>query len=392
MKYVMFGHAGSGNHGCEAIVRSTEKILEGGKYYLETPNLAEDEEFKLTDICKPIVKNDQKINQRSVIGLYLKAKAKLDKNYDFDDYVNIYKNRDLYIKNSVALSVGGDNYCYISIIHDLRAKLKGFKKHNIPTILWGCSVGTEYLNKQTCEDLKSYDLITARESQTIENLYNKGIKDNVISCSDPAFLLDAEKTDYLSDFFAEAEVIGLNVSDFMKFYNSYNNATFNNFRKLVEYILKNTDYKILLIPHVTQYGNDDLVPINALKKEFSSNRVAVAEKRLNCMQLKYLISKCKMFVGCRTHSTIAAYSTTVPTLVVGYSVKAQGIAKDIFGDTKDLIVDVNGFNSDDDLTRTFINFSEKKDYLKDHLSKVMPDYIARAYNAKDALINRVIEK
>ena len=28
MKYVMFEHAGSGNHGCEAIVRGTLKIID----------------------------------------------------------------------------------------------------------------------------------------------------------------------------------------------------------------------------------------------------------------------------------------------------------------------------------------------------------------------------
>ena len=36
-------------------------------------------------------------------------------------------------------------------------------------------------------------------------------------------------------------------------------------------------------------------------------------------------------MGARTHSTIAAYSSDVPTLVIGYSVKSRGIATDLFG-------------------------------------------------------------
>ena len=109
------------------------------------------------------------------------------------------------------------------------------------------------------------------------------------------------------------------------------------------------------------------------------------DEEFNCMQLKYLISKCKTFVGCRTHSTIAAYSTCVPTLVVGYSVKSKGIAKDIFGDDKGLVVDGRGFCSDEDLTKAYIKFSEREKEFKNRLIDFMPEYISRAYNGKEAV-------
>jgi len=38
-----------------------------------------------------------------------------------------------------------------------------------------------------------------------------------------------------------------------------------------------------------------------------------------------------LFAGARTHSTIAALSSGVPTLSFAYSIKAQGINRDIFG-------------------------------------------------------------
>ena len=54
--------------------------------------------------------------------------------------------------------------------------------------------------------------------------------------------------------------------------------------------------------------------------------------------MKWVISQCSYFIGARTHATIAAYSTGVPTLVLGYSVKSEGIAQDIFGQTKNYVV------------------------------------------------------
>ena len=35
-----------------------------------------------------------------------------------------------------------------------------------------------------------------------------------------------------------------------------------------------------------------------------------------------------MLICCRTHASIAGYSSTIPTLVVGYSAKSQGIGLD----------------------------------------------------------------
>ena len=92
-----------------------------------------------------------------------------------------------------------------------------------------------------------------------------------------------------------------------------------------------------------------------------------------------------MFIGCRTHSTIAAYSTCVPTLVVGYSIKAKGIAKDIFGDYQDHIIDVREFDTDYDLTKKVKSFMEREQEIRKHLQTVMPEYIKKAYIAKDAV-------
>ena len=385
MKFLMYGHAGSKNHGCEAIVRSTIKILGDHSYYLQSNNWQEDLAFGIDQLAKPVFLNQKEVKRNSPTGILLRVGARLSRNSDYDDLVSAHKYQKALIKNAVALSIGGDNYCYGGIIQQMREPLRVFQKKGIPAVLWGCSVGRELLYNETVRDLKSYALITARESETVEILREAGVVDNVLSCSDPAFTLDRQEVDLGTDFFDDGKVIGLNVSDFMQNYNAYPEATVLNFKNLIDFILKETDDKIAIIPHVRHEGNDDLIPSNLLAGMFESDRIYVVKNQLNCMQLKYLISKCKCFVGCRTHSTIAAYSTGVPTLVVGYSVKAKGICKDIFGTTDDLLVDVRNFSGDRDLVRAFGAFCEKADDLKAHLDAFMPEYIRRAYLPKAAV-------
>ena len=67
----------------------------------------------------------------------------------------------------VLISVGGDNYCYGEIpeFYEVHRQLK---KRNLKTILWGASIGEEDLTPAKIEDLKSFDLILAREQLNIE--------------------------------------------------------------------------------------------------------------------------------------------------------------------------------------------------------------------------------
>ncbi|MFR4670990.1 MAG: hypothetical protein ACLT69_14285 [Intestinibacter bartlettii] len=64
--------------------------------------------------------------------------------------------------------------------------------------------------------------------------------------------------------------------------------------------------------------------------------------------IKGYISRCRLYRA-RTHATIAAYSTCVPTLVIGYSVKAKGIAKDIFGTYENYVLPVQYYQIEFDL-------------------------------------------
>lgn len=383
-KILMFEHAGSGNHGCEAIVRSTCNMLGEQSYFLQTLTPEEDVRYGIDQLVKLINLKQRNISRNSIKGLKMRIQSRLNSQYGYDDLESLYRNKDLLCGEKIALSIGGDNYCYKGIIASMHDKLITFELKHIPTVLWGCSVDRQHLSSMTIEDLKKYTLITARESLTQEILNEVGIVDSVVACVDPAFTLQRKIVCWHDSELKNA--IGINVSDFMKYYNAYPDATYRNFSRLLDYLLTSTDAYIVMIPHVRQKGNNDLEPIRKLAHNFNNERILVVEEDYNCMQLKDIIARCRMFIGCRTHSTIAAYSTGVPTLVVGYSTKAKGICKDIFGNCDDLLVDVRTFESDDDLTKKYIAFSERENEFRMHLRSFMPGYIRKAYKAKDALM------
>lgn len=174
-------------------------------------------------------------------------------------------------------------------------------------------------------------------------------------------------------------VIGINISPFVIELSTSSNMGLKNYVNLIRWILQETDYEIALVPHVVFPFPDsnDIEIAKRLISEFpESDRIFMLDDRYNCCQLKSLISKCCFFVGARTHSTIAAYSTCVPTLVVGYSSKSIGIARDLFGTEKGYVCAVQDMYNENMLLKTFIDGFYRKDLIQKHLQSIIPEYKA----------------
>ena len=103
------------------------------------------------------------------------------------------------------------------------------------------------------------------------------------------------------------------------------------------------------------------------------------------MELKGYIAACDLFIGARTHATIAAYSSHVPTLVVGYSVKARGIAQDLFGTFENYVLPVQELEEKEDLSKAFRWLEQNQTQIHDHLIHTMPDYKKKAESARNYL-------
>lgn len=87
------------------------------------------------------------------------------------------------------------------------------------------------------------------------------------------------------------------------------------------------------------------------------------------MELKGIIAQCRFFIGARTHATIAAYSSGIPTLVVGYSVKARGIAKDLFGKEDGYVIPVQLLKHEDDIKTELKKIIGRENEIRKALKK-----------------------
>lgn len=380
MKCVMYPHGGSGNHGCEAIVRSTAKLL-GNDLKLFSNRVTEDKKNGINTVCEIDVAQ-KPIQQRSLsyIKAFIKSRLLGNKNA-FEELVFqhiIYEAKS----SDYFLSIGGDNYCYdtpkfIYLVN------KMIDNARVKRVLWGASVEPDYIDDCMLNDLRKYYKIWARESLTYEALIAKGLKQTFL-LPDPAFVLDRKDLP-LPDGFVEGNTVGINVSPMIIGYEKNHGLVLQNYLNLIQYIINNTDMQVALIPHVVWSHNDDRIPLLQFYEKFKySNRVVMIEDH-NAEELKGFIARCRFMVVARTHASIAAYSTQVPTLVVGYSVKARGIAKDIFGTEEDYVIPVQSLQGKDDLSKGFKWLMAHEKDIKAQYMKIMPEYIERIYGVKSML-------
>ena len=374
MNYVMYPHGGSGNHGCEAIVRSTAKLL-GNDLTLFTNNVEEDRKAGLGNVCilddaeKPIKSGSLEHLSAIVQNRILGRKDAFDR-LVFQHIVKAAKNCDY------VLSIGGDNYCYgtpkfIYLVNRMADEAK------VKRILWGASVEPEAIDEQMLQDLNGYDKIWARESLTYEALIAKGLKQTFL-LPDPAFVLDRKDLP-LPTGIAEGNTVGINVSPMIIGYEKNQGMALQNYVNLLKYIIKETNMQIALIPHVVWSHNDDRKPLGQLYVMFKDTGRVVMIENHNAEELKGYIARCRFMVVARTHASIAAYSTQVPTLVVGYSVKARGIAKDIFGTEENYVIPVQSLSQGNELVNGFQWLMVHEEEIRTHYDKMMHEYVNQVY-------------
>ena len=375
MNYLLYGHGGSKNHGCEAIVRSTKILLDDCDLFLASRRPKEDKTYGVDQLMNVYSeKNLQKKPTKEFIKSYLELK--IHNNFLAMDKLAYKQAIPKNIQFDAALSIGGDNYCYDNIESYITMN-KLYHEEGIKTVLWGCSVEPKLLEREdVCRDIASYSLITARESISYNALFR--VNPRTVLVSDPAFILQPQKCE-LPEGFEIGNTVGINLSPMVIGNEKKKGIVFENYRELIRFVLESTNYHIALIPHVVWNREDDRIPLNKLYKEFpDSNRIHLVEDG-NCMELKYCISCCRFFIGARTHTTIAAYSSSIPALAVGYSVKAKGIARDIFGTDNGYVIPVQNFEQSTDLKTAFIWLMDNEDKILKLYKNSMATYCEKAY-------------
>lgn len=375
-KLVIYMHAGSGNHGCEAIVNSLCHMIKE-KAVLVSYFGEEDKEYSLRDLCE--IQSERRFeNHRAAHVLYYVYRKLTGDGESFIRYRygNIFKGKSA----PLAISIGGDNYCYENMLGDLRLANSAFNQKGTKTVLLGCSIEPDLLKREEIvKDLKNYHTIIARESITYKALKEIFPERPQILCfPDPAFTL-MPKEAALPQGFAAGNTVGINVSPMIRDKESLPGITMENYRELISYIIRNTDMQIALIPHVIWERNDDRGPVHELYEAFAETGRVMEIEDGSCQELKSVIGRCRFFVGARTHATIAAYSSRIPTLAVGYSVKARGIARDLFGTEENFVLPVQKLKDRKDLTKSFQWLLSEEEKVKRRLAEVMPEYRGQAF-------------
>lgn len=379
-KILLYGIGSLQNRGCEALVNSTIAQFDSTDEIIAATFDYENDKDMYKDRIKKFVNHHKHDEEKFSEDEKTEFKKLQQQKFDSNNYETFYQ-RDVIkeMKNSdYVIHIGGDNYCY-GVNEWIYSINTNAKKYNKKTILWGASLYDEINDIDLINDLRKYDLLMLREKISYNAIKKYIPEEKLMLIPDPAFSLKPQKVT-LDKWYKARNVIGLNLSPLtIKTEKNYKDII-----SLIDYILKNTDYSISLIPHVTVNEVNDLNVLRRIKEDYKDDdRIFLEEKDYNCQQLKYIISKCDLIIAARTHASIAAYSSCVPTLVIGYSVKSRGIAEDLFGNYKDYVLPTDELTKDN-LIKYFNYIDNNKDNIKEMLEKKAKKL---SLNAKNIYIN-----
>ena len=393
MKHILInGHQSFGNRGCEALVRSLVILLRErfGPVIIYVPS------------SNPILDAQQypdhvKDGVEFIPFLYpywLKVWTHIQKlPFKFlkfwhpkfhvpDYYSSILKNTD------IAISLGGDMYTYEGKLPTWILWLdKLALKRDIPVYLVGSTLSdfsevsgySDYLRSHFCK----FSGIAVREEISLKIATNDLNLPNVILIPDIAFLVSAQPLDKL-EFWpkkSEKSVIGINLSPLLEKLSLKQGFERPSIiiKKFISQLIQNSDFHVLLISHVSNldgsYKNNDYVYLKQIFNDLGdmNGRLSLMNDGLNSIQTKYVIGKCRFFIGTRMHSVIAALSSGVPSICISYSNKGPGITSSVYGNEQWAIAlrDFSAANLLDKLN--FLEMSEHE--LKVTLEELRPKLI-----------------
>jgi polysaccharide pyruvyl transferase WcaK-like protein len=413
--FLLVGNGPYHNRGCEAIVRGTMEILRrefGPDIHAEAGVYASDEVVASQNIHEL----DPAIHSFPIMGMGPRLSRKwwasqANRRLGCRFSPQCWDWQPLLKTTAVALEVGGDNYSLDYGKPDGFLDMDRFiQRRGIPIVLWGASVGpfddAPEFAARIFTHLSSLFAIFVRETESLEYLRAHGVSRNVHLVADPAFLMEplAVPREKLG-FPLPAEAIGINLSPLISRFRQHEQTLQSGGDRgweewaqtcvaVVEAVGKQSDRPVLLVPHVSSDSpaNDDWQLLEAVCKKLAGrlkHGIFIVPRGLNAQELKWAIAHCSVFIGARTHSTIAALSSGIPTLSIGYSMKARGINHDLFGH-QDYCLGVNEFSPSNVVTR-LQRLLQLNAEIRAHLQAVIPTFRSRA-RAAGLLLKNLLSK
>lgn len=383
--FLLAGHGGCYNRGCEAIIRTTMMMI---RDEFKDPFILLSSFDHINDARIDLGQNVRVVPARLTEawkrGTWPWSVRQICKLFSGErslllEYLPIIK---AVKKADMVLSVGGDNYSMDYGLPTYYFELnKLVKKAGKKLVIWAASIGPfsdDGKIKDIVANLNLADLITIRESVTMRYLQQIGVTAKIKQTADPAFLLPAQIVN-TEKFLAENQndILGVNISPILSKYttNKNNIQIMQEIKLFVNKIIKDMGLRVLLIPHVTKNTglNNDYSFMAGVYDGFKdTGMIGIASANYNAMQMKYIISQCRFFIGARTHATIASLSSGVPTLSIGYSLKSKGINEDIFGHN-DFVIDIKDLSSEF-LLNKFMKLYTEENKIKNILLTKIPKF------------------
>lgn len=359
-KYYFLGHETLTNRGCEALLRGISSIIRERQPTAEflAPS------FNIGNDQKQMIRS----NEMGVsfipayhLPLYVRVWGRLDKiipglRHMWIPSPPIPKSVRKSLRDTTAgIMTGGDvlslDYGIPSLVKFM-GQAESYMADGRPMFLWAASVGPfesqPDVEKYVIRHLATYSGISVRETSSRDYLERLGLR-NVKLVADPAFVMIPEPWD-ISDILPtelREGLLGFNISPLIKSFRNDDSHILEMETAVVEFlqdVIQRTNLSVVLIPHVDsvdggEWNSDYLYMLRLINRvdlppAIIAARISLAPRNMNAVQTKYLISQCRFFIGARTHSTIAAWSTHVPTISIAYSVKAIGLNTDLFGDLR----------------------------------------------------------
>lgn len=358
MLIYLTGQNNFGNRGCEALVRSTvlavREVLPQARFLVPSVDIARDaaqwpEAGQEGVELVPVPAVPWLVNKWGGLCLRLPAVAAGPwPGLPADGLDARYIGRA-----DLVLSIGGDNYSLdygVASLAYFVAVAEMALARGKPVALWGASVGPfsrmPAVERHMAAHLRRLAFVSVRESRSVAYLAGIGVRDNVVPVVDTAFLMQPQFVD-VSSFWPAASgagTVGLNISWLIEHVRRSRGLTADVVQEASEFVrrvMMETDLAVLLLPHVAPLDGAELNSDDMVNKRIFEripldyrHRIGYVPPGFNAAQLKFVVSQCRFLLAARTHATIAAFSTGVPTISIAYSVKAEGINEDLFGDTR----------------------------------------------------------
>lgn len=311
---------------------------------------------------------------------------------------NALETQEKSIRNAkVVIASGGDNFSsdYGSPSRWLRP-LNYAQKHNVPTVFLAQSIGPfrdpNHLEAFVSVANKAH-LITVRERKSFDYVVNElNIDENkVYLTADTAFLLrpaaDPLINDILSYYGVDSKLpkIAIAASEGISKYSSLDPEQHKcQWIYLIKSLLERYSAQIILIPHSNLGSiatNDQFLAADLVKELGYPERVFVANLNHSAAEFKGIIAKCDMLIAERMHAAIAGLSSGVSTIVIGYSVKANGIFQEIIGQDPfkaGVVVPDRDFTECKATVDKIVEYWERRDSLAAVINKSLPEMMRRA--------------